>query len=375
MPMHWPDPKMDQMAALLGMAELHEDELLAFVKAHADIYKPRNVSFDDAGVKGTPPVTVISAGGKQHVIDNGALSTVQDWLLDIYDHDLGRYVPYQDFNKQYWDNVRPGERMYHSTDPEHLEAIKAEGLTPASGSRGLSNSGMGDAVFTSSEPELTDSYGPVLLAIDVGAMKADGYMPQATKEEPFEDSEMRAVLACKMGVSDYCPYSQYASEGLDQNTVAFYGAIPVKYITVVRQPAMAWVRRNCVFAQVGQYDSAYPLAGATVDGRNVQGQPPNQGSIPAALTDYEVLPGIREVNFSLFTQMGDLSYYSPAEKSRTKALADQMKASGWITPLIVVVDNEGPYVLEGGHRFDALRELGAKSFPAMVVIDKSQQSI
>jgi hypothetical protein len=37
--------------------------------------------------------------------------------------------------------------------------------------------------------------------------------------------------------------------------------------------------------------------------------------------------------------------------------------------VIVVIDSEGPYVLEGGYRFDALRELGAQSFPARVVVD------
>jgi ParB-like chromosome segregation protein Spo0J len=37
--------------------------------------------------------------------------------------------------------------------------------------------------------------------------------------------------------------------------------------------------------------------------------------------------------------------------------------------LIVVEDNQGFYILEGGHRFDALCMLGSKSFPALVVKD------
>ena len=67
--------------------------------------------------------------------------------------------------------------------------------------------------------------------------------------------------------------------------------------------------------------------------------------------------------------MPALSYYSTDEEKRTKELAEQIKQTNEITPLIVAIDAQGPYILEGGHRFDALRELGANSFPAMVVLD------
>jgi len=113
----------------------------------------------------------------------------------------------------------------------------------------------------------------------------------------------------------------------------------------------------------------FPLAGSVVDGRTVGQGVPNQSSIGASLDDYTILKGIREVPFSAFTQMPALSYYSTDEEKRTKELAEQIKQTGEITPLIIAVDNQGPYILEGGHRFDALRELGANSFPAMVVLD------
>ena len=41
----------------------------------------------------------------------------------------------------------------------------------------------------------------------------------------------------------------------------------------------------------------------------------------------------------------------------------------YIYPLIVVWDEQGLYILEGGHRFDALNMLGIKYFPALVVKD------
>lgn len=111
------------------------------------------------------------------------------------------------------------------------------------------------------------------------------------------------------------------------------------------------------------------VEGQKVDGRDVLDNIPNTSSIESSLEDYEVLPGIREVPFSAFTMMGDLKYYSADEEARTKRLAEKIKHSGEISPLIVVMDDKGPYILEGAHRFDALRELGAKSFPALVVND------
>jgi hypothetical protein len=117
--------------------------------------------------------------------------------------------------------------------------------------------------------------------------------------------------------------------------------------------------------------SSLKIAGDVVDGRKVKIPVPNMSSIKASLEDYEVLEGIREVPLSKFSVTGKPKYYSVSEESRTKKLSQQIKDSGIISPLIVVEDNEGFYVLEGGHRFDALRELDAKSFPAVVVRDLS----
>ncbi len=118
-----------------------------------------------------------------------------------------------------------------------------------------------------------------------------------------------------------------------------------------------------------EYDAKYPLAGSTVDGRTVGNNVSNTGSISSSLDEYEVLKGVREVSFSSFDQMGKLHFYSVSEERLTQDLAAIIKKSGYIDPLIVVHDKEGPYILEGSHRFDALRMLEAKSFPALVVLD------
>ena len=110
----------------------------------------------------------------------------------------------------------------------------------------------------------------------------------------------------------------------------------------------------------------FPLAGSVVDGRVVRQEfAPNQSSISASFYEYEILPGIREVPMSAFI----LDQAPLAKDSRTLDLAKQIQQSQEITPLIVAIDNDGPYILEGGHRYDALKLLNAKSFPALVVID------
>ena len=72
---------------------------------------------------------------------------------------------------------------------------------------------------------------------------------------------------------------------------------------------------------------------------------------------------------SAFETIGKPRYISPQEEKRTKELARQIQENKEINPLIVVKDSEGHYILEGGHRFDALRELGIDSFPALMVHD------
>ena len=71
----------------------------------------------------------------------------------------------------------------------------------------------------------------------------------------------------------------------------------------------------------------YKLAKAVVDGRIVRSSIPNRSSITSSLDRYEVLPGVREVPFAAFDQLGPLSYYSVSKEKRTKNLAAQIRAS------------------------------------------------
>ena len=111
--------------------------------------------------------------------------------------------------------------------------------------------------------------------------------------------------------------------------------------------------------------------GDKVSGLTVREDVPNMSSISASLDDYEILSGIREVPRSAFDPeyLGSLSY-DKLDK-RTKDLAEQIRQSKEINPMIVGVDSKGAYIIEGGHRFDALMSQDTKSIPAVVVIDKS----
>jgi hypothetical protein len=118
-------------------------------------------------------------------------------------------------------------------------------------------------------------------------------------------------------------------------------------------------------------------AGDMVSDLAVHSDIPNLSSIESSLTNYTPLSGTREVPISAFEASGSPKFYSAAEEKRTRALANKIQENGEIKPLIVVVEQHdpaaGPYILEGGHRFDALKLLGKKSFPAHVVIDHGEE--
>ena len=112
--------------------------------------------------------------------------------------------------------------------------------------------------------------------------------------------------------------------------------------------------------------TVYPEAGGTVGGLEVTETVDNMASISATLEDYEILSGIREIPLT------DFGAYEPVRDKRRLALAEQIKQNGKIMPLIIVIDREGPYILEGSHRIDALTVLGKDTIPAVVVVDTDE---
>ena len=117
------------------------------------------------------------------------------------------------------------------------------------------------------------------------------------------------------------------------------------------------------------YETLYPKAGDIVDGYKVRDDVPNMDSIYSSMDTPTIVKGIREVSMKEFRGYKP-KFYSVDEKKRTLGLAKELKESKEVAPLIVVYDSEGAYILEGGHRFDALKLNKAKSFPAKVVFDE-----
>lgn len=104
---------------------------------------------------------------------------------------------------------------------------------------------------------------------------------------------------------------------------------------------------------------------------------PNSSSISSSLSDYEIF-GVREVPIGWFQTGGIKTRYSVSDVMRIKELMELIKRDGVVSPLIVVVDGDKDgiaYILEGGHRFDAIWELGLTSFPALVIYDNDSEAI
>ena len=120
-------------------------------------------------------------------------------------------------------------------------------------------------------------------------------------------------------------------------------------------------------------DSKYSKAGSTVDGLKVRSEIPNIESISATFINYSKLPGIREVPMSEFDGPRSV-FYATNDFEKGRNLAEKIKESGEINPLIIAIDKDGPYILEGAHRYVALYYLDKKSFPALVVIDEDEDN-
>lgn len=114
--------------------------------------------------------------------------------------------------------------------------------------------------------------------------------------------------------------------------------------------------------------------GEQVAGLLVREHIPNINSIRASLDAFEVI-GLREVPMLAYGPEPQANALAKI-KARAQPLADRISASNELNPLIFVVDGDTQnggigYILEGSHRIDALDVLGKKSFPALVVLDKS----
>ncbi len=135
-----------------------------------------------------------------------------------------------------------------------------------------------------------------------------------------------------------------------------------------RKPTLHEMRdATSIDTLVASTNARYPRAGREVDGRLVRTRVPNLNSIDGYFAESQTLSGVRVF------PMSDLGgprtvFYAADDFERSERLADAIRASGEINPLIIGVDKEGPFIIEGAHRYVALYYLKATAFPAVVVV-------
>jgi hypothetical protein len=87
----------------------------------------------------------------------------------------------------------------------------------------------------------------------------------------------------------------------------------------------------------------------------------------AHFTSSEVLKGVHDVPLKT---LGLTGYDDAKSVARIARLAEQIKESGEVSPIMVGIDRNGEaYVMEGQHRARALQLLGSDSIPAKIVLD------
>lgn len=308
-------------------------------------------------IREKPEIKIISNDGSIDDVDDFMQNVAFRWTEFLSEQD--------DFNKMFWEvQSEFSDKLYHSTKEENWKNIQESGyLEPKNITRGIENRSTGSGIFTSTEPYETESYGDVLLEINVQQMANDGYKPQVDIEEPVLEAKIMERIAHAIGYDNYD--SQY-EEGISPNTVIFFEKIPIKYITRVKESLSFKRLKYANFKE-------YPIISGTSDGRTIRQEIPNMESIDATLDEYRILPGIRDVPLSEFYLTG--KHYSYDGTQRIRELAKEIQQSGEINPLIVVIEKEGPYILEGATRAEALYLLGANSFPALVVEENDQSTL
>ena len=169
----------------------------------------------------------------EYIIDDfeyPSLEEANSWIWVIANRgQVDDYIPSQDFSNTFWDDVTNGSAVYHATTEENWELIETRGLLASDKTRGVANRHTGSSVFTSENPDDIDSYGDVVLSIDLGSMKKDGYMPPVSREEPIEEAEQLKHLAHKIGLLDFEPDIE---QGISPSTIVIFGNIPPKYLSV-----------------------------------------------------------------------------------------------------------------------------------------------
>ena len=314
---------------------------------------------------------IITIENGNFILDANSWKIVEslEWLSDLTEYEMEEMLDFKEYD--FWDDeVYDGLFCYHATNNENLSDIMKNGLEPRNLTRGITNKNTPSGVFTSLNEDDIDSYGDVIISINVGDMKKDGYTPNVDREEGVSEKDMKQAISHKLGIEYYDDDNSW--DGISSETVIFFNHIPSKYLKVVEKEASShdWYKK--AQSEIEEdYEYKYPKVNGNIDGLEILDGIPNFESIASSFYDYEILPGIRRIPVSDFSGPESI-FYSADDYKRSETLASDISNSNKISPLIVAIDDDGPYLLEGAHRYVALCKIGVSFFPALVVIDKDE---
>lgn len=162
--------------------------------------------------------------------EDGDIDLAQ-FVWDIHEHDLFSLVPnlYSDY---FGDPETYSGVVYHSTTEDNVESINENGLRPENRTRGITNRGIGSAIFTSHEPDPMQSYGEILVTIDLDKARKLNPDIQTGLESPIEEYLRRSVIASELGIEDTYQFEPSSSDGVREDTLVIYGHVPREAITI-----------------------------------------------------------------------------------------------------------------------------------------------
>lgn len=137
--------------------------------------------------------------------------------------------------RRQWQRDMASSQLYHGTSTANAESIRVNGIEPSTGSRGISNIHVGQAIYTHPEETYASTYsdGPVF-RIDLPQMIADGLLTSEDlgREPGFTESEAQQGVA--YAFEEYEWYSDTGWDGTDGSTVVLSQPVPAKYLEEIK---------------------------------------------------------------------------------------------------------------------------------------------
>jgi hypothetical protein len=121
--------------------------------------------------------------------------------------------------------------VYHATGEREAKKILKEGLLLKNKSRGISNRGVGAAIFTSSDPGMVESYGSFLFEINLRKMISDGLEVEVAQEPDIERYMKVDAFCHKLGLETERLFE--VEMGMDWNTFILDRSVPPEYLKLV----------------------------------------------------------------------------------------------------------------------------------------------